>query len=67
MLPSRIKKSFARLFHWHLVHKGESVCHIMYLTFTVIEGHGVHALFAGGVVLFTLIGTAINRSTSPGE
>lgn len=63
MLPERIKKPFARLFHWHLVHKGESVCHFLYLTFTVIEGHGVHAMMAGGVAVFILIGTAFRRST----
>lgn len=63
MLPDKIKKPFARLFHWHLVHKGESVCHFLYLTFTVIEGHGIHAIMAGGVAVFILIGTAFRRST----
>lgn len=63
MLPERVKKSLARLFHWHLVHKGENVCHFLYLTFTVIEGHGLHAMFAGGVAVFVVIGTiAAGRS-----
>lgn len=66
MLPERIKKSFARLFHWHLVHKGESVCHFFYLAFTVIEGHGIHAMFAGGVAVFIIIGTAFRRSGEAG-
>jgi hypothetical protein len=55
MLPERIRKPFARLFHWHLLHKGESVCHFLYLTATVIEGHGFHAIFAGGVAVFVIM------------
>jgi len=57
-----MKERLQRLFHWHLVHKGESVCHFLYLSFTVVEGHGVHAMFAGGVAFFIFMGVALHRS-----
>lgn len=40
-------------------HKGEYVFHVLYLSATFIEGHGHHAIFAGGVAVFVLIGSAI--------
>ena len=62
MLPPQLRQRFNRMFHWHLVHKGETVCHVMYLVFTTIESHGMHTIFAGGVVLFMTIGSAMARS-----
>lgn len=63
MLPRRIraqiKAPLQRMFHWHLVHKGESVCHFFYLAFTVVEGHGIHIMFAGGAAVFILLGSAL--------
>jgi hypothetical protein len=45
----------ARLYYWGhevLAHKGEHTCHVAYLVMTVVEGHGLHTIFAGGVVFF---------------
>lgn len=35
-----------------LLHKGESLSHVFYLSFAFIEGHGLHAIGAGLVVVF---------------
>lgn len=49
------KPTILRFFKYQMAHTGETVCHVAYLSATVIEGHGVHALFAGGVVFFIAI------------
>ncbi|MNL38409.1 hypothetical protein D3C87_1606220 [compost metagenome] len=49
------RTTIARFVRHQLAHTGENVCHIMYLTFTVVEGHGIHAMFAGGVVFFIAV------------
>lgn len=50
------KPTILRFFKYQMAHTGENVMHVLYLSATVIEGHGVHALFAGGVVFFIAIG-----------
>lgn len=40
------------LYRSGLLHKGEHVSHMFYLSFAFIEGHGLHAIGAGLVVLF---------------
>lgn len=62
MVPNRIRRPMARLFHWHLIHKGEGVFHFLYLGATVIEGHGLHAMFAGGVAFCIFCSVAFHRS-----
>lgn len=61
-LPTKARSPLRRLFHWHLIHKGEGVFHFLYLGATVIEGHGMHALFAGGVAVCIFMSVAFHRS-----
>ena len=42
-------------------HKGEYIFHVLYLSATFIEGHGFHAIFAGGVAFFVIVGSAIRE------
>lgn len=45
---------------WHLAHKGETVAHLAYLSLTFVEGHGAHAIAAGMVGVFVVIGVIGN-------
>lgn len=57
-----MKERVQRLLHWHVVHKGESTCHFCYLAFTFVEAHGIHAMFAGGVAVFLVIGAFVRSA-----
>lgn len=46
-----------------LLHKGEHLSHVFYLSFAFIEGHGMHALGAGLVVVFMAVGWLFHVST----
>lgn len=46
-----------------LLHKGESLSHLFYLSFAFIEGHGMHAIGAGLVVAFMSIGWLLHVQT----
>lgn len=39
-----------------ILHKGESVSHLFYLSFAFIEGHGLHAIGAALVATFMVVG-----------
>ena len=43
-----------------VLHHGEYVFHLLYLSATFIEGHGLHAMFAGGVAVFLIAGQALS-------
>lgn len=43
------------LYQSHILHKGEHASHMFYLSFAFIEGHGLHAIGAGLVVLFLVL------------
>lgn len=53
---NRLKTLWSRAVAWHWTHKGETMAHCTYLSFTFIEGHGLHAMAAGGVVVFVVLG-----------
>ncbi|MET3457788.1 hypothetical protein [Pseudomonas kilonensis] len=61
------KQRIQRVFHWHVMHKGESACHLLYLGATFIEGHGYHAMFAGGVAFFLVLGAVLAQMAGVGE
>lgn len=46
-----------------LLHKGESMSHLFYLSFAFIEGHGMHAIGAGLVVAFMTLGWLLHVNT----
>lgn len=54
-----LKQKWDKLLHWHIAHKGESACHFCYLAFTFVEAHGMHAMFAGGVAVFVVLGVVL--------
>lgn len=47
-----------------LLHKGEHLSHVFYLSFAFIEGHGMHAVGAGLVVVFMTVGWLLHFNTS---
>ena len=56
-LLAKIKGIHFRIPSKHaIVHKGEHFFHMSYLGFTYIEGHGIHAIAAGGLFLMVFAG-----------
>jgi hypothetical protein len=47
-----------------ILHKGESLSHIFYLSFAFIEGHGMHAIGAGLVVAFMAVSYLLHLGVS---
>lgn len=48
---------------WHeLQHKGGHFCHMTYLGFTWIEGHGLHAHAAGLLFVMVFAGLFVHES-----
>jgi len=45
--------------HW--AHKGELMTHLTYLSATFVEAHGIHAIAAGVLAVFVLIGLAVQH------
>lgn len=45
-----------------VLHKGESVSHLFYLSFAFVEGHGLHAIGAGLVAAFMVLSWLIHAN-----
>lgn len=50
-----------------LLHKGENLSHVFYLSFAFIEGHGMHAVGAGLVVVFMAAAWLLHVTTGAVE
>lgn len=44
-----------------LQHKGEHFFHMSYLSFTYIEGHGLHAKAAGALLIVVIVGIFVRK------
>ena len=65
-MREKITAALHRLRHFHLGtkasmahHKAEWSLHASYLGFTFWEGHGMHAIMAGGLLAVILVGLLI--------
>lgn len=48
------------LYSSDILHRGEHASHLFYLSFAFIEGHGLHAIGAGIVVIFLVLQWALH-------
>ena len=54
-----MKKIWEYAAHWHLLHRGESVCHMGYLAALYLGFEHLHVMLAGACVGFIFVGGVV--------
>lgn len=54
-MKEKLRVHVRHVAHSHGFHIGHGLAHICYLVFAVIEGHGIYAYAAGGVLVFSIV------------